>query len=57
MDAMLQEGFGLDQTKACPAGYSLMPELCDELRSHLLLCWEIQKGKKVNISKPAEVAK
>lgn len=54
---MLQEGFGLDQTKACPAGYSLMPELCDELRSHLLLCWEIQKGKKVNISKPAEVAK
>lgn len=43
---MLQEGFRLDQTKACPAGYSLMPELYDELRSHLLLCWEIQKGKK-----------
>ena len=38
---MLREGFGPDQTS-----YSFMPEPCDELRSHLFLCWEIQKGKK-----------
>lgn len=46
MDVLLQEGFGLDQTKASPVGYSLTPEPCDELRVHLFLCWEIQKGKK-----------
>lgn len=43
---MLQEGFGLDQTEASLAGYSLMPEPCNELPGCLFLCWEIQKGIK-----------